>query len=91
MSIAQGTMLQEPLSDDARARWESAIRRERYRWHNVGACTVCGEWVGHFGGSTTRDPCACIPDNVPLEEVRPNCYTVLRHWIGDAIRAACTS
>lgn len=74
-----------------RARWESAIRRERFRWHQPTPCTVCGEWVGHFGGSTDRDPCACIPQDVPLEEVRPNCYTVRRYWIGDAIREACKS
>lgn len=76
---------------EQRVRWESEIRRERFRWHRGWACTVCGEWVGHFGGSATRDPCSCIPLNVQLEEVRPNCYTVARYWIGDAIRQVCKS
>lgn len=73
------------------ARYESAVRRERFRWRQPTACTVCNEWVGHFGGSVDRDPCACIPLDVQLEEVRPNCYTVRRYWIGDAIREACKS
>lgn len=82
-----------PAEDLARERWnwEYEIRRERARWHRAVPCTVCGEWVGHYGGSTTRDPCSCIPLNVQLDEVRPNCYTVRRYWIGDAIRQACKS
>lgn len=51
-------------------------------------CPMCGERIGHFGGSTERDPCGLIPADVPLEEVRPGCYSVHRSWIGDAIRAA---
>ena len=74
-----------------RARWSFAIRRERWRWATGEPCRECGEWVGHFGGSVTRGPCSCIPLNVPLEEVRPNCLTVRRQWIGDAIwKAAAT-
>lgn len=84
-------MMLEPVDDAQRFRWELAIRREKFRWHQPSPCTVCGEWVGHWGGGVAggREPCACIPLDVPLEEVRPNCYTVRRYWIGDAIRAAC--
>lgn len=85
--------LLEPIvadTDDAhRARWESAIRRERWRWASSNPCPECGEWIGHWGGGSERAHCEQIPMNVPLEEVRPNCYTVRRYWIGDAIRAAC--
>jgi hypothetical protein len=72
-----------------RERWILEIRRELFRWHRGEACNLCGEWVGHWGGSTDREPCSVIPLNLPLQEVRPNCNTVHRHWIGDAIRAAC--
>lgn len=74
---------------ELRARWESAIRRELWRWRLPEPCPACKEWIGHFGGDATRDPCGLIPQGVPLEEVRPNRYVVRRHWIGDAIRAAC--
>ena len=70
-------------------RWQWAIRRELFRWSLDEPCPVCGEWIGHFGGDAQRDPCPRIPQDVPLEEVRPNCYTVRRHWVGDAIRAVC--
>lgn len=73
---------------DYQLRRRLAIRREQQRWAHPWPCTVCGEWVGHFGGSVDRAPCNCIPLNVPLEEVRPNCFTVRRYWMGDAIRAA---
>lgn len=77
-------------ADEARARWQSAIRRELWRWRVLpDGCPVCGERIGHWGGSDTRAACNVIPVNVPLEEVRPNCYLVRREWIGDAIRAAC--
>ena len=72
-----------------RNRWTFAANRERIRWAQSWACTVCGEWVGHWGGSAERAACTCIPLDVPLEEVRPNCFTVVRPRIGDAIRAAC--
>ena len=71
------------------ARWQYYIRRELALWRHPTACPACGEWVGHFGGSAERAPCRHIPLGVPLEEVRPNCYTVQRNWAGDAIRAAC--
>ncbi len=76
---------------DNRARWESEARREAWRWRvwRDTPCPACGELIGHFGGSTTREPCELIPKDVPLEEIRPNCYTVRRYWIGDAIRAVC--
>lgn len=87
-------VLQQPIAEDAdeeayRERWRWAIRRDRLRWATGEPCHKCGQWVGHFGGSITVDPCSLIPLNVPLEEVRPNCYTVLRQWIGDAIWKAC--
>jgi len=66
-----------------RLRHEVAIRRELRHWHMPIACPHCSEWVGH------RSPCPLIPLDVYLEEVRPGCVVVLRHWIGDAIRAAC--
>lgn len=72
-----------------RALWVEAIEFELVHWENPEVCPHCGEWVGHFGGSTDRDPCALIQQDVPLEEIRPNCYAVRRHYIGDAIRAAC--
>jgi hypothetical protein len=75
--------------EEHRARWVSEIRKEMRYWHLSVACPHCGEWVGHFGGSTERATCTLIPLNLPLQEVRPNRYTVHRHWIGDAIRAAC--
>jgi len=71
------------------ARWELEARREYYRWHRDGPCSVCGEWIGHFGGSVDRDPCRLIPDNVPLEELRPNCMAVRRVHMADKIRAHC--
>jgi hypothetical protein len=80
------------MSDDdsARFRHEFAARRDAYRWSNApDACPLCGERIGHFGGSTERDPCKQIPQDVPLVEVRPNCYAVRRHRIGAAIRVAC--
>ena len=85
--------LQQPIDESAdeeayRARWSFAIRRERWRWATGEPCREGGEWVGHFGGSATRDPCSLIPLDVPLEELRPNCLAVRRSWIGDAIRAA---
>jgi hypothetical protein len=70
-------------------RWMAAIRKELRFWRLSTACPHCGEWVGHFGGRVDRDPCTLIPLNLPLDEVRPNCYVVRRAWIGDAIRAAC--
>jgi hypothetical protein len=36
------------------------------------------------------DRCPSIPQDLPLDQVRPNCFVVRRHWIGDAIRAATT-
>jgi hypothetical protein len=76
--------------DEHRARWGREIRRELFRWRNSpDTCGFCGERIGHFGGSVDRDSCKLIPLNLPLDEVRPNCYVVRRAWIGDAIRAAC--
>ncbi|GAP37339.1 hypothetical protein ABXN37_19640 [Piscinibacter sakaiensis] len=81
----------EEARAEALRRWEWAARRERVRWSIGAPCHACGEWVGHWGGSVDRTHCSLIPLNVPLEEVRPNCVTVRRHWIGDAIRAVCKS
>jgi hypothetical protein len=68
--------------------WRREAQREAFRWARPDPCAACGEWIGHFGGSVDRDPCRCIQQNVPLDEVRPNCLTVQRYRIGDAIRAA---
>lgn len=86
--------LARSIPDDATAeqlrdRWRWAVKRARWLWARTDKCPRCGEWIGHFGGSAERDPCDLIPLNVPLEEVRPNCFEVRRDWIGDAIRAAC--
>jgi hypothetical protein len=76
----------------AAARWTYSIRRELAHWRHMNcACHLCGEWIGHWGGDATRPPCALIPKDVPLDQVRPNCFVVRRHWIGDAIRAVCDS
>jgi hypothetical protein len=81
----------EPTKEEVEAyvaRWRREAQREAWRWARDEPCVRCGEWVGHFGGSADRDPCPLIPDNLPLDEVRPNCLTVQRYRIGDAIRAA---
>ena len=80
-----------PFSDSEVRRWRVSINRELLQWRTGEACPECGEWIGHFGGSAERDPCSYIPLNVPLEEVRPNCLTVRRHWRCDVIRAACAN
>lgn len=81
------------MTDDEeklQAAYEFAVRRDFYRWRLISdECPVCGERIGHFGGSTERDPCRLIPQGLPLVEVRPNCYAVRRHRIGAAIRVAC--
>ena len=74
------------MDDATERRWITCIEFELVHWENPDQCPHCGEWVGHFGGDAARDPCALIPDDLPLQEVRPNCYTVRRHWIGDSIR-----
>lgn len=80
------------MDDAARGRWEFAARRDFYRTRLLAGdpCPKCGEIVGHFGGSTERDACPLIPSDVPLEEIRPNCYAVRRSHLGDAIRAVCS-
>jgi hypothetical protein len=63
-------------------------RRDMWRWRDSDPCPRCGEWIGHWGGDATREPCPRIPQDTLLEELRPNCYAVRRPRIGDAIRAA---
>lgn len=77
--------------DTARFRHELAARRDFFRVRLLAGdpCSKCGEIVGHFAGNLERDPCPLIPLDVPLEEIRPNCFAVRRSYIGDAIRAAC--
>lgn len=70
--------------------WAVAIEGERF---NAGLlagdpCPLCGEIVGHFGGSNDRDQCGFIRSDVFLREVRPNCYTVRFHTMADTIRSA---
>lgn len=81
-----------PITGEGFARWRFAIRREQFRWRTGERCVFCKEWIGHQGGGVPGIPaCTLIPLGVPLEEVRPNCFTVRRYWIGDAIRAACAT
>lgn len=81
----------EEIEQARRQRWEFQARRDYFRTRMLAGdpCPDCGEIVGHFAGSTERDPCKRIPADVPLEEVRPGCYSVKRLHICDAIRAAC--
>lgn len=74
-----------------RRRWKLTIGREMVQWASGDRCRYCGQWIGHWGGGVAGGPppCPMIPLNLPLDEVRPNCLMVRRHWIGDAIRAAC--
>lgn len=83
------------MDEAAKERWRREIRREMLRWGSGERCTACGEWVGHWSGGGAvdafgerRPPCPTVPLDIYLQEVRPNCVTVRRHWIGDAIRAA---
>lgn len=76
-------------------RW--AIRRSFFNWRSTGACRFCHEWVGHWGGgprpagdTKPAERCDLIPDDLWLDELRPNCFDVRRHRIGDAIRHATT-
>ncbi len=71
------------------SRWESAVRRDWFKWRSGEPCGLCGELVGHYGGDLERDPCPAIPQDLPLEEVRPNCYLLRRHRMADKVRAAC--
>lgn len=74
-----------------------SIRRARWLWSLSGPCSVCGELIGHWGGplgayqDDPRPRCSMIPPDVWLDEVRPNCFDVRWHRIGDSIRAACKS
>lgn len=86
---ARAPLTEAQIEQAARWRWQFEIRRELGRWGRDDVCPRCGEVIGHHGGDMQRDPCPVIPQDVPLEEVRPNRYTVRRHWICDAIRAAC--
>lgn len=81
-------------TDHGKEVWRREIDMEMRRWGRNGEqCLACGEWIGHWGGGGVdrfgepRPPCRLIPQDVPLQQVRPNCYTVRRHWIGDAIRS----
>lgn len=90
LSESEYEQLARETRAEHRARWRNEIEKELYRWEwEPDGCYLCGERIGHSGGSVDRDPCPLIPLNLPLEEVRPNCMTVRRAWIGDAIRAAC--
>lgn len=79
------------MDDAACFRHELAARRDFFRVRLLAGdpCPKCGEIVGHFAGNLEREPCPLIPQDVPLEEIRPHCYAVRRLYIGDAIRAAC--
>lgn len=84
----------EALAEHERhVRW--CIRRSFYNWARAEPCRFCGELIGHWGGGQRPEGdarqvarCDLIPDDVWLDELRPNCFDVRRHRIGDAIRAA---
>jgi hypothetical protein len=76
--------------------WLREIQLELYRWRRwPDGCSYCGERIGHRldRNAGSDSPCSMlagpVAHRIPLEEVRPGCFTVRRHWIGDAIRAAC--
>jgi hypothetical protein len=90
-------MTPDEYTEQQRERHEAHVwwskRRSMIEWGKARPCYHCGEWVGHWSGSTPGDPeyrapCPAIPTDVWLEELRPNCVDVLRHRLGDAIRAA---
>lgn len=89
LRMVSGAPPEDESREERKVRWRREIDRELWRWRHFDDCPLCGERVGHWGGSVERSPCELIPLNIPLEEVRPNCLVVRRYWIGDAIRAAC--
>ena len=91
MATAGGVSTETEAAEEQAYRFRHLryIRRDLFLWRfEPDGCIECGERIGHWGGSAERPECLRIPLNVPLEEVRPNCFAVRRHWIGDAIRAA---
>lgn len=78
------------MDTDARMRWRFAIRVHKFRLRRGEACSKCGQWVGHWGGDNERDPCPLIPSDVPLREVRPNCYEVRYRRFSDTLRERAT-
>lgn len=70
-----------------RVAWLREIERELFRWRNLDECPGCHQRIGHHLDCWILE--RPLANRVPLEQVRPDCYTVRRHWIGDAIRAAC--
>lgn len=70
-----------------RERWLMAAEQEARRWHLwPDTCNYCKQRIGHLVDCMMLQAFA---QGLPLEEVRPSCFTVRRYWIGDAIRTAC--
>lgn len=70
-----------------RQRWVLAVECEARRWRLwPDTCNYCHERIGHLPGCMML---TSLSAGLPHEEVRPGCFVVRRHWIGDAIRAAC--
>lgn len=68
-------------------RWIHASQLEAGRWRRwPDTCNYCGERIGHLPECMML---TALSAGLPHEEVRPGCFTVRRHWIGDAIWAAC--
>lgn len=92
---AKATTPEAIAAHERHVRWE--INKSIVRWRSGRPCGTCGEIVGHWGGphridgaGDPRPQCKELPSNVYLEELRPNCFDVRRHRIGDAIRHATT-
>lgn len=70
-----------------RQRWVHASEMEGRRWARwPDECNYCGQRIGHLPECMML---TALSAGLPHEEVRPGCFVVRRHWIGDAIRAAC--
>lgn len=70
-----------------RQRWVHAAECEARRWGIwPDACNYCQQRIGHLPECMMLTG---LSAGLPHEEVRPGCFVVSRHWIGDAIRAAC--
>jgi len=79
--------MDEPAKLTRRERWQQAAEMEARRWHLwPDTCNYCKQRIGHLVDCMML---TAFAEGLPREEVRPGCYTVRRHWIGDAIRAAC--
>lgn len=73
--------------EQRRQRWLHAMELEALRWRRwADHCNYCQQRIGHLPECMML---TALSAGLPHEEVRPGCWVVRRHWIGDAIRAAC--